>query len=197
LDLRDPLTIDKQLEMVRSMGGPHTSLSRAFNSQSSDVLPGNYTVHKHNTVEAHGSRDKVFASYGGDAFFTVHPPSAHSLGKAKKDAPATYEVPVGTPAEVQKRAADLLKIINALAQSRSFKVDLTRELDDLASAAEALIKRAEATHTPAIAMVRQFTNGCAAVSRTGLGNFNQVYYYLVRVLKTNLSILRREIEMYQ
>jgi hypothetical protein len=194
-------SIDHALKMAQLLGSHTSGRNAVANRFRGDHFPGNYWLTTANDMETFSSPSKHFDAMGDTVQFKVNAPLPNGLHKIVEP-PPRYTVKVGTPAELKRRAADIVKIIEALNTIKNHTTDLSRELDQLEKASEAAAKTAaiiQKTNAapPNLHLLIKLINGCTRAARMGTTNFNQVYYYVVRVLKTNMAILKQEVAQYQ
>lgn len=194
-------SIDRAIKAVVEMGSHTTGQHRIANQFRGDHFPGNYWLTTSDDIPAFAAPKQHFAAMGKAVKFKVNAPLPNGLRKVVEP-PSRYTVKVGTPAELKRRAADIVKIIDTLNTVRNSTIDLGRELDRLEKASEeaaqiaAAVSQTTAT-PPNLHLLIELINGCTRAARMGTTNFNQVYYYVVRVLKTNMAILKQEVAQYQ
>ena len=194
-------SIHKAVKAVQSMGS-HTSGSHSVaNRFRGDHFPGNYWLTTTNDMDSFSTSTRHFAAMGGTVAFKVNSPMHKGLHKVVEP-PSRFTIKVGTPSELKRRAGDIVKIIEALNTIKNHTTDLSRELDTLEKVSEAAAKLVAGVQQSGAAPSNvqdlvNLINGCTRAARMGTTNFNQVYYYVVRVLKTNMAILKQEVAQYQ
>lgn len=201
VNVLSPHDIDQAVKAAEYIDSHTSGRNKVANRFRGDHFPGNYWIDTKNDLETTGSARKQFASMGGDVVFKINAPVPGSMFKIVEP-PSEFVVNVSDVNALKKRAADIVKIIEALNTIRQSTTDISRELDHLEKTSDAAAKLVAGVKNVAgapsnLSQLTDLINGCSKAARMGATNFNQVYYYIVRVLKTNMAILKQEVAQYQ